>query len=77
MRNGNNPYPTYPDGNLDRRPSRISEKTSPNTSQSIIIDVVPPVSYEFSVKRSKLICVSFFNSLDSPQWSSIRLLIPD
>jgi hypothetical protein len=47
MRNGINPYPTYPDGNLNRQPSRISEKASPNTAQSIVIDVVPPVSYSF------------------------------
>ncbi|KIM36733.1 hypothetical protein M413DRAFT_448874 [Hebeloma cylindrosporum] len=42
MRDGINHYPSYPNGNLDRQPSRISQKTSPNTSQSIVIDVVPP-----------------------------------
>ena len=38
-----NGYQNYPSNtNLSRRPSRISEKTTPDTS--IAIDVVPPVS---------------------------------
>lgn len=37
----------YPGGaDLARRPSRISEKTTPDTS--IVIDVVPPVSFYLS-----------------------------
>jgi hypothetical protein len=44
MRGDANSHPTNSFGNLHRRPSRISEKTTPDTS--IVIDVVPPVSTE-------------------------------
>jgi hypothetical protein len=40
-----NGYQSYQGSTLNRRPSRISEKTTPDTS--IAIDVVPPVSIIF------------------------------